>query len=444
MEFEITITSMGSNGEGVGHHEGRPVFIEGALPGESVLVESTIQKKKYLKAKIVKILKESPERTKAPCPYFSVCGGCQLMHLSDSGQLTMKRQRVVDALERIGGLKGIEVAPTLASRETLHYRNKVQLPLSPNGKLGLYARGTHRVVEVERCLIHCDQGEALLKEVRKAIRESKITPYNEQTGRGELRHVLIRSAISTGESLLLFVTTGKGKEKFKRLAEQLLPLSSSLKGVYLCINKRRDNVILSHDYHHLVGEKRITETINDLHFSVSPASFFQVNPKQAEQLYATALEFAELKSGDILLDAYCGVGTLALLAASKVKEVIGVEVVPEAIVDAKANAKRNGVQNATFHCAATEKALELFEKVDVVLINPPRKGCDEKVIDALLTKEPKRIVYVSCDPATLARDLKRLSTGYNVIKVQPVDMFPQTSHVETVVLLQKKSPINIL
>jgi 23S rRNA (uracil1939-C5)-methyltransferase len=433
----VSVTSFGSKGEGIGRLDGKTLFIDGALPGEEVTVEIESEKPRWARGKLHEILKPSAHRVAPPCPYFDRCGGCQLMHLSYEGQLQAKSQRVVDALQRIGGLD-FPVEPCLASPNKLHYRNKIQLPVVCDGtgkRIGLYAKGSHEVVAVEQCLIHCEEGERVYQVVKKSVSNSPVVAYDETNGKGELRHLLIRTSVSSSESLVLFVSTGFGIEKLRLLAKELQEQCSSLKGVVVCTNRHRSNKVLGSDYQTLSGEPTITEEICGLRFNVSPASFFQVNSSQTENLYRLALEFATLSSTSKVLDLYCGVGTLSLIAAQKAEQVVGVEVVEEAVVDAEENAARNGIANAAFVCGTVEKALVDFKDYDVAFLNPPRKGCHEAVIEALLKQRPKRLVYVSCDPATLARDLGRLSEGYMIERVQPVDMFPQTAHVETVVKL---------
>ncbi len=434
-EIEIKIESMGSSGEGVGRHDGIPYFVEGALPGERVTARIQRRQARYGKGDVDQILEPSPDRVKAPCPLFGRCGGCQLMHLSAAGQLASKRQKVVDALQRIGHLDA-SVEPCLPSPKELHYRNKIQLPIGPDGAPGLYARGSHQVVPIDECLIHCEQGESVYKAVRDALKQSDLIPYDEATGRGDLRHVMIRSAERTEESLIVLVGTGRNAHKFRKLAASLIeyPL---IKGVVSCTNRQRSNTILSSDFTLLAGQATIEEQICGLTFEVSPRAFFQVNSEQAEKLYKIAIGFAELSGTERVVDAYCGVGTLTLIAASKSLTVVGIEVVPEAIEDAKKNAQRNSIENTSFVCETVEKALGQLESADVVFLNPPRKGCHQDVLEALLKHGPERIIYISCDPATLARDLRVLSQGYAIDRVQPLDMFPQTAHVETIVSLTK-------
>ncbi|MBP9842159.1 MAG: 23S rRNA (uracil(1939)-C(5))-methyltransferase RlmD [Simkaniaceae bacterium] len=429
-ELLIQIDRLGINGEGVGTHEGYRVFIDGALPGETVKATLHLKKKSYAKGVATEILQSAPERVSPICPVFGTCGGCQLMHLKYEAQLQMKRQLVVDALERIGKLKGVTVNPCLSSPKELHYRNKIQLPVTQNKAMGLYEKGSHRIVEIEKCFIHTEIGEAAFCKVKEALQKQSIPD--------KLRHVLIKSAVHTGEVLIIFVTEEAPSVGLTKLAHSLI--GGSIRGVIHNKNQESGNRILGPHFITLAGYPTITEVISGLKFKVSPASFFQVNPFQAPFLYQIALDGASLQGTEVVWDAFCGVGTLALLFAKKAKQVIGTEVVHEAILDAWENSERNGIQNVYFETALAENYCKKLPLIDIALLNPPRKGCEPALIEHLIAKEVKRVIYVSCDPATLARDLALLTAGgYQVSSVQPVDMFPQTSHVETVVFCIKGS-----
>jgi 23S rRNA (uracil1939-C5)-methyltransferase len=425
--MEIEIKRLGIYGEGIGEWEGKTVFVHGALPGERVLAEVEEEKKSYIRAKLLSIQSKSPHRVVAPCPVFGRCGGCQIMHLSYPEQLIAKRQRVVDALERIGKLH-VNVAACAPSPNELYYRNKIQLPTYFDGQLhmGLYAFNSHEVVEIEKCYIHCERGEEVFFQVRERLKA------NEQVCK-HLRHVLIRSAKG---SLVVFVTTKKEVEGLARVAEELMQKEPLLKGVVQNINPSSQNTILGKDYQTLAGQPFIEEEICGLRFKVSAASFFQVNPPVAEAIYKKAVMLGELTGKETVLDAYCGVGTLALIFAGKAARVIGVEPVGEAIVDAKENARLNQITHATFHCNVAERFIQHQSLVDVAVLNPPRKGCDKAVLERLAILKPRTIIYLSCDPATLARDLAILhEKNYKIEGVFPFDMFPQTVHVETLVKL---------
>jgi 23S rRNA (uracil1939-C5)-methyltransferase len=351
------------------------------------------------------------------------------MHLDYSQQLEIKRQMVIDALERIGKIFDIPAPACIPSPNPLSYRNKIQLPvvMDPHLKMGLYAFNSHEIVEIEKCYIHCQLGEKVFAKVKQLL----------QTNRDPgIKFVVIKTAVSTNQVLVVLVTDREGDVAvWAETAKKIMAASPEIKGVVQNINPLPGNAVLGKTYKTLAGESFIVDQICSLRFKVSPASFFQVNPAQAENLYRKALEFCELKGEETVLDAYCGVGTLSLLIAPHAKHVIGVECVPEAIADAKENARQNGITNTSFHSAQAEDFIETLTAIDAAVLNPPRKGCEPAFLDKLLRLKPKRIVYVSCDPATLARDLAILQKGYNVNTVQPFDMFPQTIHVESIVQL---------
>lgn len=440
--IRLNIHNLGNSGEGVGSYDGYTVFVDGALPGEVVEVQFVECKKRYGRAQLLSILTPSSDRVEPPCPLFGRCGGCQLMHLSYPKQLEMKQRRVIEALQRIGKIHDAEVEPCLPSPSSLEYRNKIQLPVR-QGKdglmLGLYARASHDLVEVDYCFIHSRTGDEIYQAVSKIIQASGIAAYDPGTGEGELRHVLIKSTVYTNEAMIILVTNGEASKELLSCAKRMMAECKAVKGVVQNINQGRDNVILGRKYHLLEGLPYIQEKLCGLSFKVSPASFFQVNPQQAECLYAKVLELADLKGGETVLDAYCGVGTLSLLLARYAGQVIGVECVAEAIVDAKENAQLNEIGNAFFVCAHSEEYVQTLAEIDLILLNPPRQGCEPSFLRSVGRISPERIVYVSCDPATLARDLAQLYLyGYRIETAQPFDMFPQTAHVECVVKLTKR------
>lgn len=422
-EITLLIHGLGSSGEGVGYFDGYTVFVDGALPGETIIARLTDCRKKFGFAKIISILTPSPDRVEPPCPLFGKCGGCQLQHLSYEKQLEAKTQKVIDAITRIGKLNPSIVQKCFASPLPFSYRNKIQLPVRDT-TLGLYAKNSHALISVDHCLIHCELGEEVFRRIKALIRQTPVP----------LRHVLIKSAISTQEVLVVLVTSKNivPMDLALRIKQEI----PKVKGVIHNIHTGPENVILGDIYHTLVGESHILERLCGLTFSISAASFFQVNPLQAEKLYLKALELADIQPTDTVLDAYCGVGTLSLIFARQAKKVIGVECVPEAILDAKENAERNHILNIEFTCANSEDFIHSLSNIDVLLLNPPRKGADPSFLEGIKKLSPKKIIYISCDPATLARDLAVLETyGYKAEIVQPFDMFPQTSHVECVVKL---------
>ncbi len=416
----LHVDRIGIHGEGIGSLEGFTMFVHGALPGETVRAKVVELRKNFGRAHLLEIVKTSPHRVKAPCPVFGRCGGCQLMHLSYAQQLETKRQRVVDALQRIGKIN-VDVLPCVPSPNPLYYRNKIQLPYK-DATLGLYAFNSHDLVEMEKCYILCDLGEKVFEQVKKVVK---------QHAPELLRHVVIKTAITTNQVLVVLVTySGADLTTLAHVIKQSVP---EIKGVVQNINDTTGNVILGKTYRTLEGEGVIYDEICGLKFKVSPASFFQVNPAQAENLYQKAVDACQLQGDETVLDAYCGVGTLSLLLAKKAKKVIGIESVPEAIEDAQENARLNQIGNATFTCGMAEELIGTLDVIDVAVINPPRMGCVPLFLTKLMEMKPRCLIYVSCDPATLARDLALLQTGgYKVLSAEPFDMFPQTIHVETI------------
>lgn len=440
--INATIQRLGIYGEGVGYWHGYTVFIDGALPGEVVHARLIEKEKRWGRGKIVEIENPSPARVQPPCQLFGKCGGCQLMHVDYAAQLDMKRERVVDAFERIGKLGEVGVLPCVPSPTPLAYRNKIQVPVrrGEDGiRIGFNARNTHDLVEVDFCHIHCPLGQKVYEEVCRVIKGSKICPYDSVTGKGELRYLIIKSAVSTGSALLILVTSGKASDELIQAAEKLMASVPEIKGIVQNINSSPNNVVFGGEFFNLAGRGYIEEEILGLRFKVSPASFFQVNPRQAENLYRKVIEYSALEGSEMVLDLYCGVGTISLLLSERAKQVIGVECVAGAIEDAKMNADMNKINNTLFVCAEAEAYIQNLESADVVILNPPRKGCEPSLLDKLHTVMPKKIVYVSCDPATLARDLAKIKGfGYRIVQAVPFDMFPQTAHVETAVLLLRE------
>ncbi len=432
----LEIHGLGSLGPGVGHQDGYAVFVDGALPGERVLARMTEVRKRHGFAELVQVLRPSPDRTSPLCPLFGKCGGCQLMHLAYPKQLEMKRQKVVDALQRIGKIDCF-VDPCLPSPSPIAYRNKIQLPVKRDEtglSFGLYARASHDLVVVDSCLIHCELGEEVYKCARKILQNT-----DQDTDCG-LRHLLIKSAVRTKEALVILVGDESPTPFLTDLAKKILASHPSIQGVVYNRHSGKENVILGESYQTLAGKSTIQERLGDLKFQISAASFFQVNPEQAERLYVKALEFADLRGKETVLDAYCGVGTLSLFFAKRAKKVIGVDCTRSAIENARENALQNGIRNAVFHAAAAEDFIRKIPMADVILLNPPRKGCEPSLLEAIGRLAPKKVIYISCDPATLARDLSHLvKLGYVASAIQPFDMFPQTSHVECVVRLHRAS-----
>lgn len=442
-EYEADIIGIGHEGEGVGRVNGFTLFVPGALPGEKALVKVVKLKKQFGYAKLLKVLEPSAERVEAECGIYKQCGGCQLQHLSYEAQLKWKRQIVVDNLERIGKLQNVLVHPTLGMQDPWKYRNKAQVPFGEEqGGLvgGFYAQGSHRIIDMEECLIQHESSDTVVAAIKQIGRKYGVTPYNEETGSGLLRHVVVKVAFRTGEIMVVLVTNG---DKIPRVDEWISEIREAVPGVTsICqnVNKARSNVIFGDVTRVLWGSDVIYDYIGDVKFAISARSFYQVNPVQTEVLYGKALEYAALSGGETVIDAYCGIGTISLFLAQKAGQVYGVEIVPEAISDAQRNAELNGMRNAHFEAGAAEVVIPAWREQgiapDVIVVDPPRKGCDVALLDTILAMQPDRVVYVSCNASTLARDLAVLEAGgYRTVEVQPVDMFPHTVHVESVALL---------
>lgn len=443
---QLRITGYATEGEGVGRVDGFSVFVPLALQGELVSAEIELVKKNYARGRLLELLEASDERVQPICPLFLRCGGCQLLHQRYDGQLSMKRQRVIDTLERIGGLKGVTVHPVIGMESPWKYRNKVQYPFGydEDGSIivGCFQKGTHRVVSTNDCAIQHETNSRVMNSVRDLAQKFGLTVYNEASGQGFLRYVLVKNAFETDEVMVVVVTNGPEFPNGKAFGEALAAAHPEIKSVVQNVNCLRGNTVLGEENHVLWGEDGIIDRLGDLYFKISATSFFQVNPAQTKKLYAKAVEFAGLTGKETALDAYCGVGTLALFMASHAKEVYGVEVVEGAIRDAEENAVRNGINNVRFVVGRTEKVLPKLVaigiKFNVAVVDPPRAGCDPEVLKTLAKVGVERIVYVSCNPSTLARDLKVLGElGYVTQEVQPVDMFPHTYHVECVVLMSR-------
>lgn len=418
--MKLQIIDLNSEGEGVAACNGKTIFVEGALEGEEVIAKQLLQKKNYDRAETVEIEKASSFRRKAPCPYFGSCGGCQIMHLDIEGQLSYKTKKVQQILKKIAGWEG-KVENCLPSPQEWGYRNKIQLPVGDGGVMGLYRKRSHEIIPIQRCLIQKNLGEEILLWVKKHAFTT-------------VRFVLIRTSDFEQKALVVFITSGKKKEETVELGRKISE-HPKVKGVLEVINQRTDSVILTDQVKLLFGDALLEEKINSKRFFFGALSFFQVNPQQAQKLFACAIEFANIKRKDHVLDAYCGVGVLAILAAEKAEKVWGFEVSKEAVNLARKNAGINHVNNTEFVQGKAEELIEHLDQIDLIFLNPPRKGCEKSMLEIIKNRAIKRIVYISCDPATLARDLQLLD-GYSVKRVQPFDMFPQTTHVETVVELE--------
>lgn len=440
--IELLITGYSHDGAGVGRYQGQVVFVPGAIRGETVLVSITAQKKGILHGKLQEIIKPSPERVKPVCSAYESCGGCQLQHLSYSAQLCMKEQTVRDALKRIGGLPAVEVQPVLGMKEPWAYRNKGHFRVGrykDRIRLGFVEEGSHNLVQMHCHYLFSSRVTELL-----AFLEDLLTAYefkvHTDEGKG-LRYILVRESRNSGEILLVFVHTGGITEKIRTIAREICRQFPEVSGICENINTENKGLVLGKETLLIEGKGTIEDRIGPFIFTISPASFFQVNNTQTEVLYNKALEYAGLTGRERVVDAYCGIGTISLFLAQKAEKVIGIESVPEAVEDARKNAARNGITNVEFQLGQAEKLMpELVRnglKPEVIVVDPPRKGCDRMLLDSIAEVRPERVVYVSCNPSTLARDLRYLAEqGYETKEVQPVDMFPQTAHTESVCLLE--------
>jgi len=452
MEFKkndlvtVKIEDMGHDGEGIGKAEGYTLFIKDTVIGDVVEAKIMKMKKNYGYARLVRVLEASKDRTEPKCSVARACGGCQLQFLTYEKQLEFKKNKVVGNLERIGGFSDIPVEKVIGMENPWRYRNKAQFPVGKDkeGNLitGFYAGRTHSIIPNTNCYLGVEVNEEILNAVLDYMRENHVEPYDEVTGKGLVRHILIRYGFKTKEIMVCIIINGRKIPNAAGLVEKLKDISG-MTSITLNVNTKRNNVILGNEILPLWGKDYITDYIGEVKYQISPLSFYQVNPVQTEKLYGTALEYAGLTGKEIVWDLYCGIGTISLFLAQKAQKVYGVEIVPAAIEDARKNAEINGIDNAEFFVGKAEEVLPAKYKedgvyADVIVVDPPRKGCDGALIETMLSMKPERIVYVSCDSATLARDLKVLcEKEYQVEKVAVCDMFPGSVHVESVVLLSK-------
>ncbi len=445
-EYEIKIEGVTNEGNGVGHIEGFTVFVPGSVRDDFLRVLIVKVNKGYAFGKILRVLEASPYRTESKCIYFDKCGGCQIMHIDYSEQLNIKAGIINDCLSRLGGQSEYKFLGVIGMDKPYEYRNKLIFPYGTDKDnkpvCGFYAQRSHRVIPLSRCLLGDDLHEKVLGFVSEHVKKYNISVYDEEKHSGVLRRVFVRQGFESDEAMVVLSVNAGELKKQKELAENLMSADGRIVSVILNINTKKTNLVLGDENKTIAGKNKITDILCGFKYEISPHSFFQVNPIQTEKLYNTAIEFAEIKETDRVLDVYCGIGTISLLASKYAKEVVGVEIVPQAIKDAEFNAKENNVDNAKFLCGAAEdivpKLLAEEKKPDVVILDPPRKGSDEKTLSAIIDAKPDKIVYVSCNPATLARDVKFLSeNGYKLTKVKGCDMFPHSVHIETVALLTK-------
>jgi len=443
--YLIEIEDLGINGEGIGRISNFTVFVEGALPGEQAHIEIIKVNKRYGVGKLLSINRSSHDRVAPPCQYYNHCGGCQLQHLRYEAQLKYKEKLVRDNLQRIGRLEDVDVHPIIGMDNPWEYRNKAQFPVGlyrDSIAVGFYAKKSHDVVDIERCGIHRSFNEKVISIIKEYMKRFQVPVYQEKSHKGLIRHVLTKIGFITGEVMVVVVVNGRKLPHSDILTDMMRDGIPELRSLILNVNTRKSSVILGEENILLWGKESIRDYIGSLEFQISPLSFFQVNPIQTEKLYEKALEYAGLTGKELVLDAYCGIGTISLFLARKAAKVIGVELVNQAILDAERNAELNRIRNVDFIAGAVEQVVpQLLEQgiqPDVVVLDPPRKGCDETVLDTIIRSAPSRIVYVSCNPSTLARDLAFLKHhGYPTKEIQPVDMFPHTSHVECVTLMSR-------
>lgn len=445
-DYIIKIDSYGHEGEGVGKINNFTVFVKGAIKGETVKVKLIKVNKTYGIAKLLEVIVPSQHREKPVCSIYKRCGGCNLQHISYTEQLNFKTQRVKDVMERVGKLEDAKIHNTIGMEFPYNYRNKVQLPvgfIDSEVVVGFYAPRSHDIINMEHCYIQSKLGDKIIHILKEWMKENKIKSYDEKTHSGIVRHIMLREGFRTKEVMVVVVTNGVKLPNSKSLVQKLRENILNLKSVIQNINEDKTNVILGQKSITLWGKDTISDYIGDFRFNISPLSFFQVNPIQTEVLYNKAMEYADLNGDEIVFDAYCGTGTISLFLSKKAKMVFGVEIISQAIDNANENKKENNVDNVEFIVGKSEEEIPKLIKSginpDVIVLDPPRKGCEESLLHAIAKAAPKKIVYVSCDPATLARDLRILEDlNYRALEIQPVDMFPQSAHIENVTLLTRK------
>jgi 23S rRNA (uracil1939-C5)-methyltransferase len=432
------------DGNGVTKVDGYPLFVPNALPGEEGNVKVVKPSKGYGFGRLMERTKESPYRQEPPCPIYKECGGCQIQHMTYEGQLKAKEKNVRDVMQRIGKLHDVKIHEVLGMEEPWRYRNKAQVPVGEkDGRFvaGFYQKRSHEIIDMDKCIIQYEKNDEVIQHVKDICQNLGIRPYDEKKHKGTLRHIMTRTAYTTGEVMVVLVTRTNELPHKKEIVEELVRNIEGLKSIVHNVNGKKTNVIMGDTTHVLWGEEVIHDRIGDVKFAISARSFYQVNPEQTKVLYDKALEYADLKGEETVIDAYCGIGTISLFLAQKAKKVYGVEIVPQAIADAKQNAVLNNMTNVEFKAGPAEVVIpEWYDNgisADVLVVDPPRKGCDEALLDTILAMKPKKVVYVSCNPATLARDLRILEDGgYKTTEIQPVDMFPQTMHCEAVAKIE--------
>lgn len=444
--IEVEIIDVNHMGKGVAKIDNFIVFTDGVITGDRAKIKVTKVKKNYAVGKLLEITKESEHRIVPCCRYFEQCGGCQLMHMNYEEQLRYKKNRVINELKRADiDIDNIIINDTLGMEDPFRYRNKTVFSVTKNDKdiyIGPYEQGTYNTVDIEGCLIQSEKADEAVSLFRDFMTKYKVEIYDKKSGKGTVRNIVIRNN-RKNELMFIIVTTSEEFKNKELIVEELATNNSNIKTIIQNINNKNTNLVMGRKNIVLYGDGTIKDTIHDLNFTISPETFFQINPVQTEKLYQTAIEYADIKSNDICFDIYCGIGTISLMAAKHAKKVYGVEIVEQSIINARENAIRNNIRNAEFYAGEAEEVVpKLYKqniKADVVIVDPPRKGCEKEVIDTIINMAPQKVVYVSCNPSTLARDIKLLeSGGYKVKNVQPVDMFPWSVHTEVVVKLEKQ------
>ena len=438
----VRIEDLTHDGSGVAKVDGYPLFIHGGLPEETAEIHVLKTLKNYGFAKLINIIEPSPNRVDAPCPVFYECGGCQLQHLSYEGQLKYKENMVRNVMQRLGKITA-PVLPVKGMDKPWEYRNKSQIPFGMrDGEViaGFYQAKSHKIADTPTCLIQTDEADQLMRAIKAKALELDLIPYNEETKKGQLRHLMVRKGRATGEVMVVLITKHPRLSKKDEIIQLIREIEPKVTSIMHNINPKNTNVIFGDETILVWGKPTIEDKIGDVRFEISARSFYQVNPEQTEVLYKQALDYAQLNGDETVIDAYCGIGTISLFLAQKAKQVLGVEIVPQAIEDAKRNAELNGFTNTYFEAGPAEEVIPRWYKegkqADVLVVDPPRKGCDEALLTTIIEQRPKRVVYVSCNPATLARDLRILEDGgYETKEIQPVDMFPQSTHCEAVAQL---------
>jgi 23S rRNA (uracil1939-C5)-methyltransferase len=438
--YDVTFEDLTHDGLGVAKIDGFPIFVKNGLPGEKAKIKVIKVKKGYGYGRLMELYEQSPDRVEPSCPIYKQCGGCQLQHLSYEGQLRAKQKHVKEVMARIGKLENVIVHPVIGMKDPWRYRNKAQVPVGEReGGLvaGFYQERSHEIINMDACLIQQEMNDIVVQTVKKICEKYKVPAYNEVTHKGVLRHIMARYGAATKEVMVVLITRTEELPHKKKIVQEIIDSVPNVKSIIQNINPKKTNVIMGDETKVLWGAEYIYDYIGDIKFAISARSFYQVNPEQTKVLYEKALEYAGLTGEETVIDAYCGIGTISLFLAKKAKKVYGVEVVPEAIEDAKRNAELNGITNVEFAVGEAEAVIpKWYEQgihADCIVVDPPRKGCDETLLQTIIAMKPKRVVYVSCNPATLARDLRILEDGgYQTIEVQPVDMFPHTAHVECV------------